>query len=140
MAAKVGLIGESSRIAEMLFVVDGQGGIALCAGDRGKAGYADGVEGTVSISSVREKNNGWSGHRAGSFLVRLKRSPLKALCLLEYITIFGGLISSAGDFSVWRMAGMGDGQIRRMGEMVFRLGRGLRNGSAGASGSSQASS
>jgi len=60
MATKVGLVGEFARSQRLLFVLDRQRSIALRAG---KAGYADGVDGTISISSVREKNNGWSGHR-----------------------------------------------------------------------------
>jgi hypothetical protein len=97
VATKISLIGEYRWITDVLLVVHRKLGVAQCAGNRGKAGYADRVEGTIFISSVWKKDNRWSGHRAGSFLVRLKRSPPRTPMSTgthnDYFAISGGLTS-----------------------------------------------
>jgi hypothetical protein len=100
----------------VFFVVHREGGIGLCAGNCGEADGADGVEGTIFIRSVWEKNNSWSGHRAGSFLVRLKRSPPTGLCLPRYITTIHKLIDD-GQNGGWA--------IRCVDESVFKITRGI---------------
>src|SRR5277367_994771 len=86
MTTKVCLVPQDHWITDVFSVVHREFGVDLCARNRGEAGCADRVEGTVFVLSVREEDKSWSGHLAGPFLVRLKSSPIRALCLLAYIT------------------------------------------------------
>ena len=85
MKTEVGLIEENRRVTDVFFVVHRESGIGLCTGHGGKTLCTDGVEGTVSIVSVRKKDDCRSGHRAGSFWLRLKRSLSRRGCRVLHI-------------------------------------------------------
>jgi hypothetical protein len=97
--AKVCLIKEDCRIADVFFVVYRESGIGPCAGYSGKTLCADGVEGSVSVASVRKKDNCWSSHRAGSFwgsssvvlsgwyVEQIHNGDLRSLCMAFWSTL-----------------------------------------------------
>ena len=69
----------------MIPVVLCQIGFISCVGNCEQALQANGVERTVSISSMREEGRKRENHLAASLLVRLKRSPIRVHCLPEQI-------------------------------------------------------
>jgi hypothetical protein len=76
MTTKVCVVPQDLWITDVFSVVHREFGVELCARNRGEAGCANRVEGTVFVMSVREDRS-WSGHRAGPFLVRLESSPVR---------------------------------------------------------------
>ena len=64
----------------MILVVLCQIGFSLCVGNREQALQANGVERTVSISSMWEEGRKRENHLAASLLVKLKRSLIRVHC------------------------------------------------------------
>src|SRR5277367_4535765 len=77
--------GQGRRIAEVIFVVFSQIGFISFVSNCEQALQANGVERSVSISSMREEGRKRENHLAASLLVKLKRSPIRVHCLPEQI-------------------------------------------------------
>jgi len=69
----------------VIFVVFSQIGFISFVSNCEQALQANGVERSVSISSMREEGRKRENHLTASLLVKLKRSPIRVHCLPEQI-------------------------------------------------------